>query len=98
MTNIKVGNLSSATTPEALRALFDPLGTVHHCKLMTDPETGQSRGFAFVEMGDVEAGAAMAALNGKIVDGQAISVEEGRPKLHRPPSSKRSGPQSEQHS
>ncbi len=81
MKNIFVGNLNSGTTPEAIRSLFTPLGTVRRFKLMTDRGTGQSRGFAFVEMAAVEAGPAIAALQGKIVDGQAIEVREGRPRL-----------------
>jgi RNA recognition motif-containing protein len=83
MKNIFVGNLTSGTTPEAIRSLFEPLGEVCSFKLMTDKETGQSRGFAFVEMTEAEAEQAIAALNGKIVDGQAINVREGREKLHR---------------
>ena len=84
MKNIFVGNLNSGTTPEAIRSLFEPLGTIHALKLMRDQETGLSRGFAFVEMALSEAEPAIAALNGKIVDGQTIHVREGRPKLHRP--------------
>jgi RNA recognition motif-containing protein len=56
MKNIFVGNLNSSTTPEAIRSLFEPLGTVRKFKLMTDRESGLSRGFAFVEMTEVEAG------------------------------------------
>jgi cold-inducible RNA-binding protein len=85
MKNIFIGNLSSGTTSEAVRSLFEPLGTVHNINLMTDRDTGQSRGFAFVEMTEVEAGPAIAALDGRIVDGQTIEVREGRPKLHRRP-------------
>jgi RNA recognition motif-containing protein len=81
MKNIFVGNLNCDTTPEAIRSLFRPLGTVRHFKLMTDRDTGLSRGFAFVEMAEVEAGPAIAALDGKIVDGQTIQVREGRPRL-----------------
>ena len=80
MTNIFVGNLNSSTTPETIRSLFEPLGTVRNFKLMTDPETGSSRGFAFVEMREVEAGPAISALDGKVVDGQTIAVREGRAK------------------
>jgi len=82
MKNIFVGNLNSGTTAEAIRSLFEPLGRVRNFKLMTDRDTGMSRGFAFVEMIAAEAGPAIAALNGKIVDGQTINVREGRPKLH----------------
>lgn len=83
MKNIFVGNLNPDTTPEVIRSLFEPLGTVRRFKLMTDRETGASRGFAFVEMIEMEAAPAIAALDGKIVDGQTIEVREGRQKLHR---------------
>jgi RNA recognition motif-containing protein len=83
MKNIFVGNLNSGTTPEAIQALFEPLGTVRKFKLMTDRQTGLSRGFAFVEMREAEAGQAIAALDGRFVDGQSIQVREGRPRLHR---------------
>jgi RNA recognition motif-containing protein len=87
--NIYVGNLNSGTTPDAIRSLFEPLGTVRKLKLMTDKDSGLSRGFAFVEMRTAEAGQAIATLHGKTVDGQAIQVREGRPKLHRGVSSQR---------
>ena len=83
MKNVFVGNLNFGTTPEAIRSLFEPLGTIRRFKLMTDRDTGQSRGFAFVEMKADEAGQAIAILDGKIVDGQTIQVREGRPRLHR---------------
>lgn len=83
MTNIFAGNLTSEMTADAVRALFEPHGKVARVKLMIDHETGQSRGFAFIEMVDVEARPAIAALNGLSVDGQALQVREGRPRLHR---------------
>jgi len=83
MKNIFVGNLNSVTTPEAVRSLFEPLGTIRSFKLMTDRDSGLSRGFAFIEMTEVEAGPAIAALDGRIVDGRTIEVREGRSKLHR---------------
>lgn len=83
MTNVFVGNLDSGTTPEAIRALFEPHGAIHDVNLMMDRHTGLSRGFAFIEMVDSEAERAITALNGRIMDGQTISVREGRPKLHR---------------
>jgi RNA recognition motif-containing protein len=83
MKNIFVGNLDSGTTEESLRTLFEPHGTVLKIKLMADRESGQSRGFAFVEMTDSEGGPAIAALNGKSLDGRTIDVHEGRPILHR---------------
>jgi RNA recognition motif-containing protein len=92
MKNIFIGNLNSGTTAEAIRSLFEPLGTVRTFKLMTDRDTGVSRGFAFVEMPEAEAGRAIAALNGRILDGQTLSVREGRQKLHRGLSSERCSP------
>jgi cold-inducible RNA-binding protein len=83
MKNVFVGNLDSSTTPEAIRALFEPHGAIHNVNLMMDRHTGLSRGFAFIEMVDSEAERAITALNGRVVEGQTISVREGRPKLHR---------------
>jgi hypothetical protein len=84
MKNIRVGNLNSGTTPETIRSLFEPFGAVRKFRLMMDGKTGLPRGFAFVEMTEVdEPGPVIAALNGRIVDGQTIEVREGRPKLHR---------------
>jgi len=81
--NIYVGNLDLSTTAEALRSFFEPVGTVHHLKLMLDRNTSLSRGFAFIEMTDPEADNAIAALDGKVLEGRPIQVHEGRPKLHR---------------
>jgi RNA recognition motif-containing protein len=89
MKNIFVGNLNSGTTPAAIHSLFEPLGTVRKLKLMTDRDTGLSRGFAFVEMKEAEAEQAIASLDGRVLDGQAIHVREGRPKLHRGVSAQR---------
>jgi RNA recognition motif-containing protein len=82
MKNIFIGNLDSETTPQTIQGLFAPLGTVRRLRLMTHPATGLSRGFAFVWMREVEAGPAIAALDGRVVDGNAISVRLGRPQLH----------------
>ncbi len=82
MKNIFIGNLDPGTPPASLRALFEPHGTIRSLKLMTDRETGRSRGFAFIEMMDAEAENAIAALNGSLIDGRQIDVHEGRPKLH----------------
>ncbi|HEY1203867.1 MAG: RNA-binding protein [Bryobacteraceae bacterium] len=81
MKNIFVGNLDTGTTAASIRLLFQPHGSVGHFKLMTDRETGASRGFAFVEMVDSEADRAIAALNGSVVDGRTVDVHEGRPRL-----------------
>jgi len=79
--NIFVGNLSYSTTEASLQALFEPHGTVASVKVIKDKETGQSRGFAFVEMPDaVQAKAAMTALDGKDLDGRKLKVNEARPK------------------
>lgn len=84
MKNFRVGNLNSGTTPETIRSLFAPFGTIRKFRLMMDKKTGLPRGFAFVEMTEAEAGRVIAALNGQVVDGQTLQVREGRPKLHRP--------------
>lgn len=81
MTNIFVGNLSYQTTQEELYAAFANYGTVERVNIVTDRDTGQPRGFAFVEMTNrSEAEAAMARLNGMELNGRAISVNEARPK------------------
>jgi RNA recognition motif-containing protein len=81
MKNIFVGNLSFGTTEASLRALFEAYGNVEKVNLITDRETGRSRGFAFVEMSDAaEADRAITALNGSNVDGRPLNVNEARPK------------------
>ena len=82
MRNIFVGNLDSGTTVASIRSVFETHGTVRTLKLMTDRETGLSRGFAFVEMMEAEADRAIVALNGSILDGRTVNVREGRPNLH----------------
>ena len=82
MTNVFVGNLGSNRTPDELRALFQTYGPVERVKIMTNPETRYSRGFAFVEMtNDGEAKKAISHLNGATVWGKPIRVEESRPSL-----------------
>lgn len=84
MKNIFVGNLDFHATEEALRALFERYGTVNSARIMTDRDTGRSRGFAFVEMAnEAEADKAIAALNGYTLDGRALNVNEARPKPER---------------
>jgi cold-inducible RNA-binding protein len=81
MKNIFVGNLDFAATESSLRALFAPYGNIERVSMVTDRDTGRSRGFAFVEMTDAaEADRAIAALNGKELDGRALNVNEARPK------------------
>ena len=84
MKNIFVGNLHFHATEEALRGLFERYGTVNSARIMTDRETGRSRGFAFVEMAnEAEADQAITALNGYTLDGRALNVNEARPKPER---------------
>jgi RNA recognition motif-containing protein len=84
MKNIFVGNLSYDSSEEAVRALFEPYGVVNSARVMTDRETGRSRGFAFVEMeNEAEAERAIQALNGYKMEGRALNVNEARPKPER---------------
>jgi RNA recognition motif-containing protein len=79
--DIFVGNLSFDTTAAGLTALFTPFGEVKSVKIVTDKFTGRSRGFAFVDMADTQAGqAAIAALHDTEVDGRSIAVNEARQK------------------
>ncbi len=84
MKNIFVGNLSFGATEDSLRSLFETHGTVDRVNIVTDRDTGRSRGFAFVEMTDsAEGDRAISALNGAEVDGRALNVNEARPKTDR---------------
>jgi cold-inducible RNA-binding protein len=79
-----VGNLSFQTTQRDLEELFGQSGQVESVSIVTDRDTGQPRGFAFVEMsGNKEAQAAIQALDGKEVDGRALKVNEARPREDR---------------
>ena len=81
MKNIFVGNLDFAATESSIRELFAPYGNIERVNLVTDRDTGRSRGFAFVEMTDsAQADQAIAALNGANLDGRALNVNEARPK------------------
>src|SRR2546423_212937 len=81
MKNIFVGNLDFSTTQEEIRELFQGFGAVERVSIMTDRDTGRSRGFGFVEMTtNSEADNAISALNGKEVNGRALNVNEARPK------------------
>jgi RNA recognition motif-containing protein len=76
-----VGNLDYGVTDSALEQMFAAHGTVESARVIMDRDTGRSKGFGFVEMGsDQEAQAAIAALNGKEVDGRSLTVNEARPK------------------
>lgn len=81
MKNIFVGNLDFGVTESSIRSLFEPHGKVDRVNIVTDRDTGRSRGFAFVEMSDSgEADRAIAALNGTNLEGRALNVNEARPK------------------
>jgi cold-inducible RNA-binding protein len=80
-TKIYVGNLGFETTEATLSELFGAIGEVLSVNLITDRRSGQSKGFAFVEMADKSAATeAMDQLNGREVDGRSIKVAEARPK------------------
>jgi len=82
--NIYVGNLSFNTDEPGLRAAFAAHGEVDTVNIITDRETGRSRGFAFVEMPtDSEAQAAMDALNEKDLDGRTLKVNKAKPRTER---------------
>jgi cold-inducible RNA-binding protein len=84
MKRIFVGNLAFDTTEDSLREHFTPQGEVQQVRIMTDRDTGKSRGFGFVEMAeDEEAVKAIAALNGKELSGRALTVNEARPRPER---------------
>lgn len=81
MKNIFVGNLDFGATEEAVRSLFQPYGAIERVSLVTDRDTGRSRGFAFVEMTEpAEADRAIEALNGTNLGGRSLNVNEARPK------------------
>ncbi len=81
MKKLFVGNLDFGATEQSLRSLFEQHGTVESVSLVTDRDTGRSRGFGFVEMSNAhEAEQAIAALNGANLGGRAINVNEARPK------------------
>ncbi|MGA8432913.1 MAG: RNA-binding protein [Candidatus Sulfotelmatobacter sp.] len=84
MKNIFVGNLSFSTNEDELRQLFEPFGQVDRVSIMTDRDTGRSRGFGFVEMASNEDGEkAITALNGSQIGGRTLNVNEARPKTER---------------
>jgi RNA recognition motif-containing protein len=82
--NIFVGNLSFNTSEDELRQIFEAFGQVDRVSILTDRETGRSRGFAFVEMTNTEEGdKAITGLNGSQLGGRTINVNEARPKGER---------------
>ena len=81
MKNIFVGNLSFQTTEQEVRTLFEAHGSVDRVNIVTDRDSGQPRGFGFVEMtNNAEGDRAIAAVNGKEVGGRALNVNEAKPK------------------
>jgi len=82
-TKLYVGNLAFGTTSDDLSALFGEFGKVTSAQVVTDRETGRSRGFAFVEMAG-GADAAVRALNMKEFQGRSLTVNEARPREDRP--------------
>ena len=84
MKNIFVGNLNFGATEDAVRSLFEQYGAVERVSIVTDRDTGQPRGFGFVEMSsNSDADRAIAELNGRELDGRALNVNEARPKTER---------------
>src|SRR5882757_2248163 len=80
-----VGNMSYDMDSSGLQELFGAHGTVQSAEIISDRETGRSKGFGFVEMGsDAEAAAAISALNGQQHDGRALTVNEAKPREERP--------------
>lgn len=76
-----VGNLAYSINDTKLQQMFEAFGEVRSAQVISDRDTGRSKGFGFVEMGtDPEAQAAISGMNGKEVDGRALTVNEARPK------------------
>jgi RNA recognition motif-containing protein len=84
MKKIYVGNLPWSATDDEVRELFEAHGTVHSARVITDRDTGRSRGFGFVEMDTENADAAIAALNGTDMGGRALRVNEAMERRRRP--------------
>ena len=82
--NLYVGNLSFDTNDQSLRGLFEQHGDVESARVISDRETGRSRGFGFVEMNS-GADEAISALDGKEFDGRALKVNEAKPREPRGP-------------
>ncbi|MGZ4833103.1 MAG: RNA recognition motif domain-containing protein [Terriglobales bacterium] len=84
MKKLYVGNLAFSATETELREMFAPFGAVESVSLVTDRDTGRSRGFGFVEMAnDAEAATAITGLDGKDSGGRPLTVNEARPKTTR---------------
>jgi cold-inducible RNA-binding protein len=81
MRNIFVGNLTFGATEDAVRSMFEAYGPVDRVSIVTDRDTGRSKGFGFVEMAnDAEGDKAIDALNGRELDGRNLTINEARPK------------------
>jgi RNA recognition motif-containing protein len=78
-----VGNLSYSVNDSVLKELFGAYGNVESARVISDRDSGQSKGFGFVEMSDADAQQAMSALNGKDQDGRALKVNEAKPQESR---------------
>jgi len=83
MKKLYVGNLPWSTTEEELRQMFEAMGDVQSVALITDRETGRSRGFGFIELDDDGAQKAISELNGKDMGGRALRVNEAQDKPKR---------------
>jgi len=92
-TKLYVGNLSYKTTEDSLRTMFAEFGEVSSATVITDRDSGRSKGFGFVEMeSDTAATAAITALNGKMVDEREIRVDKAKPQVDRDRRQNRGGP------
>ncbi|HYR92042.1 MAG TPA: RNA-binding protein [Terriglobia bacterium] len=89
---IYVGNLSFRTTEDELAGLFEQVGAVESVSIITDRDTGRSKGFGFVSMGDDDAEKAIESLNGKDFGGRALTVNEARPMVKKDFTSRASRP------
>ena len=85
MTRIYCGNLPFSTDDNELRSMFEAYGEVNEASIVSDRETGRSRGFGFVDMESNGAGTAIEALDGKDYKGRNLKVNEARPREERPP-------------
>jgi cold-inducible RNA-binding protein len=92
-TKLYVGNLSYKTTEDTLRQLFAEFGEVTSATVITDRDSGRSKGFGFVEVATEQAAtAAISALNGKMVDEREIRVDKAKPQVDRDRRQNRGGP------
>lgn len=83
MKKIYVGNLPWSADESGLRDLFSTVGQVHSAAVVSDRETGRSRGFGFIEMDDSDADKAISELNGREMDGRQLRINEARPREDR---------------